>query len=246
MSQKQTSSAIVKAEKKAAKPAALTDSPEAQAVARFSYCHKLAQVRGLQFKLSAYFAGMEVQTLAELHGVSQGKGKDGEPWGAYVQRMLNIPYSTAQRYRAHYQSIASEHGGIAIKLNNHWLRITSGEECAALISGGDDKAHAVDLPAKALQSICDHADEWGLHALFAKPERDVTPDDGDDGDDTENARARRKALVMFWNDQVLRRMAADEYLRLPKAQLAAFATRAEEAAKKAREALAGPKKKGGK
>lgn len=242
--------AIVKAEKtsKAVKAHA-ADTPEAQAVARFSYCHKLAQVRGLQFKISAYFAGMEVHTLAELHGVSQGKAKEGgEPWGEYVVRVLGIPYSTAQRYRSHYQSIASQHGGIAIKLNNHWLKLTSGSESAAMLSDGDEQAHAVSLPENALQTICEHADEWGLSEIFAKPQRDVTPEGEGGGDNgSDSAKARKKALLSFWADQVLRRMAQDEYLRLPKAQLAAFATRAEEAAKKAREALGSPaKKKGGK
>ena len=221
------------------------ESPEAQAVARFAFCHRLAQVRGLQFKLAAYFAGMEIQTLASLHDVSQGKGaKNGEPWGSYVQRVLGIPYSTAQRYRAQYNSVATEHAKLASKLNDHWLKITSGKDAAKLLQSGDEAALAVELPASALQAICDHADEWGLNEIFLKPaaERDVTPEDEEDSG--EGAKKRRAALQEFWNNQVLRRMATDEFLRLPKAQLETFATRAEEAAKKARAALAG--KKGGK
>lgn len=221
------------------------DSPEEQAIARFAFCHRLAQTRGLQFKLAAYFAGLEVATLSDLHEVSQGKAaKNGEAWGAFVPRALGIPYSTAMRYKAHYSSMATEHAAIAKKLNSHWLKLTDGTGTAKLLTSGGEDAVNADLTATALQDMCDHADEWGLHEIFAKPAKET--DTGGDDDDDEETKRRKNPLVDFYARQLMQRFASQEYLRLPKAQLATFATRAEEAAKKAREALATPKTKGGK
>jgi hypothetical protein len=213
-----------------------TNPAAALHVSRFHSLHAMAQARGIEFKLAAFFAGLEVSALAALHGVSQGKAADnGETWAAFVEASLGVPYRTAHRYRRHFESTAAAHMEIAKKLNQHWQAMTDKGAKALPENGGESLAGKL-TPAN-LKTFCENADEWGLHELFEKAtdEKDVTPEGGGGG------KKSRAEIVKFYT-QALKRVQSNEFTRLPVPQLQAFAEVMGAAVKKANALLAAKKK----
>lgn len=215
-----------------------TNPAAALHITRFQSLHAIAQARGIEFKLAAFFAGLEVKALADLHGVSQGKAADhGEPWAAFVEASLGVPYRTAHRYRRHFEDTAAAHVEIAKRLNAHWQTMTAKGTKALPENSGSSLAGKL-TPAN-LQEFCENPDAWNLHELFEKPsdEKDVTPEEGA----SEGAKQRRKELLKFYA-QAMKRVQSTEFLKLPKPQLQAFAEVMGEAVKKANAALVAKKK----
>ena len=229
-------------------------------IGRFKTFHGIVCRSALEMKLAKYFAGLEVNALVdlhrEMHGETRGQfaeeSKTERPsvlLEPFLEQHLGVTARTARKYRGFFQSIGSESPEIADKLNDFWVRMTlpaaSGEasgETQLAVSGVMSK-----LPAETLHAICTHADEWGLHELFGVPERDVTPPDPDEHDDSERKKAEKAALMKFWTESIIRRLDNEELHRLPPASLEAVITKMETAMTKAREVLAAKtaKKKGG-
>lgn len=250
-------------------PAAPKPQPEDPAAAhasRFAIFHGLACKSALELKLAKYYAGLEVNALCDLHEELYGETR-GRPAGSektegasvismetFLEERLGVTARTARKYRAHFLDIAQNAPEIADKLNETWRQITAQlTETAGspkrLQAGQELRLTALPqgcqpLPAEVLQAVCEHADEWGLYELFQAPARDVTPMPEEE---SSRKKLERAALVKFWSESLVRRLENQELHRLPAPILEAVITKMEEAAKRAREALAEKtsKKKGG-
>lgn len=249
----------------APKPSKPEDAVTAHA-SRFAIFHGLACKSALELKLAKYYAGLEVNALCDLHeemygetrGQFSAESKNDRlstlPLQAFLEQRLGVTYRTAHRYKCHFLSIAQDAPEIADKLNETWHQITAQlAETAAgpkkLQAGQELRLTALPqgcqpLPAEVLQAVCSHADEWGLYELFEPPARDVTPVPEEESG---RKKLERAALVKFWSESLVRRLENQELHRLPAPILEAVITKMEEAAKRAREALAEKtaKKKGG-
>jgi hypothetical protein len=225
--------------------------------ARFQAMHRAAGVRGMEFKLLAYFAGYEVRCLRDLHqaehGETRGRKKAVEgnkcqeatiPLTEFLRQQTACSLRSAYRYQDHYDSVFTSHPEAAAKLNAYYEKAVA---AAALEHGkGEDAAgaalalaspEACKLPAKALQGILEQADAWGLEQLFTAEE---DAEEGSEEDDEEDGKGRKLSpLVKFYAKQLFPRLKGDDFLRLPKPQLRALATVFEEVVKKAKEALEG-------
>lgn len=205
--------------------------------ARFRTFQAIARTSAMHTKLAAYFCGLEVQALADLHGVRQGAAGTSASvaevggWCEFVEATLAIPYRTAQRYRAQFNSIATAQPEAARTLNAAWQKMHS----AKALTAGGDLISASHLDAEALHTLCTEADQWGLEEFFSEAEKEAKPAAGSKGGSS--TKAKREALISFWHDQLVRRIESDEYLRLPPAALESVATNFETAAKKARAIL---------
>jgi hypothetical protein len=235
-------------------------------VGRFKVFHGLVCKSALELKLAKYYAGLEVHALCdlheEMHGQLRGRPAKGEipdslsgiSLEAFLEERLGVTARTARRYRGFFQSIASEAPDTADKLNATWHQLTGGEEAKALPKPAEVQTALMTakggkpMPEEVLQVVCKHSDEWGLHELFEMPQRDVTPPAADPDEDNDSGRkkAEKAALLKFWAESLVRRLENEELHRLPAPALEAVITKMEEAAKKAREVLAGKtaKKKG--
>lgn len=232
------------------KLATLPATPAALHAARFQAMHRAAGVRGMEFKLLAYFAGFEFTCLRDLHaaehGETRGRKKGGAendshartiPFVEFLRQHVQCSTATAYRYRDHYDAIATAHPEVAKKLNEYYEKAVA---AAALENGKGDEAagaalalaspEACKLPAKALHAILEQADAWGLEQLFL-PDADAS-DESDASDDDETGGRKLSPLVKFWAQGVFKRIKGDEYLRLPRPQLRTAKQLFEEAAKK--------------
>lgn len=222
-----------------------TTAPDELALiqSRFRTFQAIARTSAMHTKLAAYFCGLEVQALADLHGVRQGAAGTSASvaevggWCEFVESTLGIPYRTAQRYRAQFNSIAMAQPEAARTLNAAWQHMHS----AKALTAGGDLISATHLDAEALHTLCTEADQWGLEEFFSEAEKQAKDASGS-SKSSSSAKAKREALISFWHDQLVRRIESDEYLRLPPAALESVATNFEAAAKKARAIL---KQKGG-
>jgi len=206
--------------------------------ARFRTFQTIARTSAMHTKLAAYFCGLEVQALADLHGVRQGAVATSASvaevgtWSDFVEAALCVPYRTAQRYRAQFNSIATAQPEAARTLNAAWQAMHT----AKALTAGGDLITSSQLSAEALHTLCTEADQWGLEEFFSEAEK-AAKESSSSSKSSSSAKAKREALISFWHDQLIRRIESDEYLRLPPAALESVATNLETAAKKARAIL---------
>lgn len=235
----------------------LTTNPNAEAqasIARFQIFHGAAKGSVLSLKLAKFFAGIEVGNLCDLHAEQYGetRGSDGtaptqEQW---LEDNLNVTARTARRYRTHFLVAAQQAPEVSAKLTDWWKKWKATTDKAlaapvkALTNGKTKKAAPKKAKALALQEVCklaaaeiddivDQPDQWGLHELFEKPLKDVTPPTGGSGS---NADASAK-LAKFWLEDFARRALNNEFLKLPKVQREALLTTLEETTGKLKDSL---------
>ncbi len=242
-------------------------------VARFRVMHEAAKGSVMALKLAKFFAGIEVQTLCDIHDEEHGETR-GRPAaseindtplslisaGEFLEDSLGVTKRTAYRYRAHFVSCTQDKPELAEKLRKWWLKWK--DEAALSLPAAEvgtkkgtkkgtgqlvtTAAHTLalhevcNLAAKDMQDLLDHADAWGLHELFEKPVKDVTPpsDEADD-DGRDDAKER---LAKFWLKDFSRRALNHEYLKLRKQDREALLTTWEEATNKLKDSLKGGKK----
>lgn len=234
-------------------------------VARFQAFHGAVCQSALSLKLAKYFAGLEVNALYDLHhelyGELRGRPATSEipehPSGIsetvedFLETHLGVTSRTARKYRNFFLAINQANPEIAARLTGAWktLALPAEAEAGAESAQPSEQLLAAATPqgctldADALQAICAHADEWGLHELFERPSKDVTPQ----APDAPEKQAEKAALLKFWTESIIRRLDNQEYLRLPPSALEAVATKMEEHLKRAKEVLEQKKtKKAGK
>lgn len=240
----------------------LPATPAALHAARFQAMHRAAGVRGMEFKLLAFFAGYEFTCLRDLHAAEHGETRGRKkaetendshartiPFVDFLRQHVQCSVATAYRYRDHYDAIITAHPEAAKKLNDYYEKAVA---AAALENGKAEDAagaaltlaspEACKLPAKALQGILEQADAWGLEQLFLPEASEAS--DATDEDEDGTAGRKLSPLVKFYASTLFPRLKGDDFLRLPKPQLRAAAALFEEAAKKAKAALEGkPAKK---
>lgn len=220
-----------------APPSAIEDH-----VARFKLFNAALCKSALELKLAQYFAGLEVNALYDLHLEQHGGAQPGrrsdlaqaarQSLEEFLEQHLDVTARTARKYRALFLSITSTSPALADRLTGWWrskLALPSGKTSPTALQTLC-KEHA-----DALHELATAADEFGLHELFLKPERDVTPPRGSDVPPPD---AKLDALVKFWMESVTRRLENEELHRLPPTVLEAVVAKMEAATQRAREVLA--------
>lgn len=247
----------------------------AACVSRFRAFHEAAKGSVMALKLAKFFAGIEVQTLCDIHEETFGETRGGDQTkskteggasvllGPYLEEHLGVTDRTARKYKNHFLSCTQDKPELAEKLRKWWLKWK--DEAALQLAPADvapkkkgkgKKAetqlvtaapsalalHEVcNLAAKDVQELLDHADAWGLHELFEKPIKDVTPPTEEPQDDGEDDTKQR--LAKFWLKDFSRRVMNNEFLKLRKQDREALKTTWEEAMGKLKDSL---EPKGGK
>lgn len=250
------------------------NSEAAACVSRFKAFHEAARGSVLALKLAKFFAGIEVQTLCDLHEEEHGKtqgqrsdldlvtGVSRSSQADYLEQHLNVTKRTAYRYRAHFLSCTQDRPELADKLRKWWLNWKSevtpqlfDSESNAAPKAKGKKGELItitplqplalqevcNLAAKDVQSLLDHADDWGLNELFEVPLKDVTPPTEEEIEVIQDNHKER--LAKFWLKDFARRAGNNEFLKLRKQDKEALLVTWEEALDKLRDSLKG--KKGG-
>lgn len=238
-------------------------------VSRFRAFHEAARGSVLALKLAKFFAGIEVQTLCDLHAEEHGntRGQRADlaigtgvslcSQADYLEQHLNVTKRTAHRYRAHFLACTQDRPELADKLRKWWLKWK--DEATPQLTQADPKKgkkgeltntggtpalqlqDVCDLAAKDVQSLLDQADDWGLHELFEAPLKDVTPPTNEQLEAIQDTQKER--LAKFWLKDFARRAGNNEFLKLRKQDKEALLVTWEEALDKLRDSLKG--KKGG-
>lgn len=175
----------------------------------------------------------------------------------FLEDKLGVTDRTARRYREHFLSCTEAKPELAAKLRKWWVKWkdqeilqlapatpaqgkgkTKGKASAQLATTKSQSLALQDvckLAAKDIKDLLEHADAWGLHELFEKPMKDVTPKEEPQppsGDDDAKER-----LAKFWLKDFSRRAMNNEFLKLPKQQREALLATWEEATCKLKESL---------
>lgn len=239
-------------------------------VTRFKAFHEVARGSVLALKLAKFFAGIEVQTLCDLHAEEYGETRGGDTTASkrdtpvhftqadYLEQHLGVTKRTAHRYRAHFLSCTEARPEQAAKLRKWWLswkdaatpQLTQaapkkGKRGQLTTTGGTPALHSLalqdvcSLTAPDMQSLLDHADEWGLSKLFELPLKDVTPPTDDELEIMHGTSKER--LAKFWLKDFARRAGNNEFLKLRKQDKEALLVTWEEALDKLRDSLKGKK-----
>lgn len=250
----------------------------AACVSRFKAFHEAARGSVLALKLAKFFAGIEVQTLCDLHEEQVGETRGGDVKSeeagskrtgvsvlnleSYLEQQLGVTARTARRYKTHFLSCTQDRPELADKLRKWWLNWKS--EATPQLSESESNAapkakgkkgelititplqplalqEVCNLAAKDVQSLLDHADDWGLNELFEVPLKDVTPPTEEEIEVIQDNHKER--LAKFWLKDFARRAGNNEFLKLRKQDKEALLVTWEEALDKLRDSLKG--KKGG-
>ena len=242
-------------------------------VSRFKAFHETVKGNVLALKLAKFLAGIEVQTLCDLHAEIHGETRGGDHSESktdtpsvllepYLEQHLGVTARTARKYKFHFLSCTQERPELADKLRKWWLgwkaettpQLTEGESNAAPKAKGKkgelitvaplqplSLQEVCNLAAKDVQSLLDHADDWGLNELFEVPLKDVTPPTDEAIEAIQDNNKER--LAKFWLKDFARRAGTNEFLKLRKQDKEALLVTWEEALDKLRDSLKG--KKGG-
>ena len=180
----------------------------------------------------------------------------------FLEERLEVTARTARRYKNHFLSCTQEKPELAAKLVAWWkgwkesaaLTLTQaapaptptgkGKKSEALVNAAAAPSalalHEVcNLAANEVQELLDHADAWGLHELFEKPLKDVTPPAETGEDDTGPGLDAKERLAKFWLKDFCRRALNNEFLKLRRQEKEALLITFEEATLKLKSSLEG-------
>jgi hypothetical protein len=157
---------------------------EAQAcVSRFKAFHEAARGSVLALKLAKFFAGIEVQTLCDLHAEQVGETRGGDMKSeeaeskrtgvsvlnleSYLEQQLGVTSRTARRYKNHFLNCTQDRPELADKLRKWWLgwkaqttpELAESESDAAPKTKGKKGELVTIAPLQplALQEVCNLA-----------------------------------------------------------------------------------------
>jgi hypothetical protein len=222
------------------------ESEVTQSVARFQMFQGAIRGTASMMKLARYFAGLEIQTLRDLHSDLFGETRGGDHSGAemtledWLEDKLQVTARTASRHFAFFSTVAMHHPEIAEKLNVWWTKnraecLNDGPAKPAKPTKRKTKAKATPaalalLPAPAMQSLYIEAAAVLQDLLGVEDDTDIAsffevPMKSAGGDDASTPAAeppsKKHKLIQAWHD-FQRRALAKEYLRLPKDELEAL------------------------
>lgn len=195
------------------------------------------------------------ETFGETRGrpseEEKGKAVSTISVNGFLESHLHVTARTCRNYHAFWQSVTQStlHAGAVQALNKWWVEH---RPSIAALSGptekpGKGKAKADSLTdtttqsafislrggsivAKDLEALLEEADTLGLHELFERPTKDVTPDVVEKLEEKQKDKQLELAL-QFWGPQspLQKRLMKKEYLHLPPQIREALATTLEEA-----------------
>lgn len=173
--------------------------------------------------------------------------------GPWLEQHLGVTARTCRNYHTFWQSITQStlHAGAVQALNKWWIEH---RPSIAVLSGPTEKPgkgkgkakedtlahtpsqsafislHASGIVAKDLEGLLEEADALGLHELFERPAKDVTPQQIEQLEEGQKDKQLELAL-QFWGPQspLQKRLAKKEYLHLPAQEREALATTLKEA-----------------
>lgn len=249
-------------------PADLRAAEATACITRFRAFHEAAKGSVIALKTAKFFAGIEIQTLCDLHEEEYGETRGGDRAAKkeapqkledFLEDQLGVTYRTAHRYRRHFLDCSQDHPELADKLRKWWLDWKDkaalelaapagravpkkGKATSSQLTTTAPQALALqgvcNLAAKDIETLLHQADEFGLHELFEKPMKDITPKP-----EPEPAPAAQgDKLAKFWLKDFCRRAMNNEFLKLRKQEKEALLTTLEEAAQKLKDSLAAKKK----
>jgi hypothetical protein len=238
-----------------------------QLTTAFQVIHTGIKGDALALKLKMFFGGLLVNELTEWHreNIGETRGRPGAEEinptvgfisvQAWLEEQIGVTRSTAHRYRSFWRSISEStvHAGAVKALNAWWL-----EHKPALALPAPEKGKAKkdalattataqqmlnmqscsNLLAEDLQSLLEEADELGLHELFEKPTKDVTPEVIEKLEEGQKDKQLELAL-QFWGPQgqIIKRLNRKDYLHLPKREKEALVSTLEEALEELKDTL---------
>ncbi len=236
--------------------------PKQSLIGTFTGLQTGLKADALSMKVKFYFLGLIVNELTEAFRLEHGETRGGDQKSQAVtfaaehlkeklETALDVSYMTCTRYRNFWQDCthSDKHAKAVKALNGVWTQHVESLKLEAPKSGkskgGKTNKGATALAlfepgkgfAEAVQGLLEEADDLGLHMLFEKPVKDVTPE----GDTEPETPQRKNKLIAFWCEDLARRMSRNEFLRLPKLQRQQLADEWELALTKLKDTLT-PKK----
>jgi hypothetical protein len=224
----------------------------------FHAIHNGIKGDALALKIKMYFAGLLVNELTAWHRENIGETRGGDqtesksntmllllkPW---LEEQLGVTYMTCRRYQNFFLSIAeTTHHTTAVEALNEWW--AQHKPTLALPATGSTKKAATsqaltlqvncNLIASDMQALLEEADTLGLHELFERPAKDVTPEEVTKHEDKSKDRQLELALS-YWGPQgqVIKAINRKAYLHLPKPEREALANTLEEALEELKDTL---------
>lgn len=222
--------------------------------ARFRSLHELIKIPTGQIKVMSQICGIEAAFLQDLHrelfGETRGGGvtKEAPRLGPWIEEQLDVTERTFRKHLNSYRAAAQARPELATKIVKAWQGWKDKKFKPAAIK--PPKAGAKAKPTKAnltkaattgiiaagvltaadLQELLTLADEWGLHELFEKPQRDVT-------EAPPAPPSNKQQSFDFWLQDFTARVLKDDYLKLPKTHREALLTTTKEMAAKLEDSL---------
>jgi hypothetical protein len=165
---------------------AKTCKPEDEAaacVSRFHAFHEAAKGSVMALKLAKFFAGIEVQTLCDLHAEIHGETR-GRPSGEeitaplstisladFLEDQLGVTDRTARRYKNHFLSCTLEKPELAEKLRKWWLKWK--DDAALQLTASDAQTNKGKGKAGETQLVTAAPSALALHEVCNLAAKDV-------------------------------------------------------------------------
>lgn len=236
----------------------------------FKALQSSTRLDALSIKVKMFYLGLIVKELSaafrQEYGETRGRKAASDEIGdtlsplpamglkEHLEEALGVTYRTCNRYLNFWEGVTNSdrHAKAVAALNKVW----STQVEALQLEAAPKKAGRGGKPAQPLalqdacmtlvgdlQGILEEADDLGLHELFEKPLKDVTPTDETE-EDPETAAERKEKIRKFWLGDFAKRLGNNEFLKLPKTDLETLVTDWEEALAKAKDRLKTTKGKG--
>jgi len=222
----------------------------------------------LAMKLKMFFAGLLVNELKEIHHELHGETRGGDQKSEnskskrkdvsilidpFLEQHLGVTARTCRNYHNFWLSIVqtTTHASTLQTLNKWWLehrpslrlptapQLGKAKDTASLaISTTSSEFASLAKAVTAANALLEEADTLGLHELFERPAKDVTPEVIKQTKSKSDERQLQLAL-QFWGPQgeAIRRLARKDYLHLPDPEREALVTTLEETIEELKETL---------
>lgn len=162
----------------------LTKANEAAAcVSRFRAFHEAAKGSVVALKLAKFFAGIEVQTLCDIHEETFGETRGGDhseakrtglstlTLGQWLEDQLGVTDRTARRYKNHFLSCTQEKPELAEKLRKWWLKWK--DDAALQLTAADVQTNKGKGKAGETQIVTAAPSALALHEVCNLAAKDV-------------------------------------------------------------------------
>jgi hypothetical protein len=155
----------------------------AACVSRFRAFHEAAKGSVVALKLAKFFAGIEVQTLCDIHAETFGetRGQFAEEskvdrgvhitLADYLEDQLGVTDRTARRYKNHFLSCTQDKPELAEKLRKWWLKWK--DDAALQLTASDAQTNKGKGKAGETQLVTAAPSALALHEVCNLAAKDV-------------------------------------------------------------------------